>query len=562
MLSKFDPNSIQLSSIPDNAFNWLFEAFISNYDVSSFKAKIKALQHFIRAIDELHTNCENQNILLHWASIGSVFGTAASLSGLAILNPLIGGLVATSTTSSALLLIANAFARNNKIKAITTQLHRYKLAFKSSPVDDWAAIWHYLDDNEMFLDCLYDAQLGMVSNFKLVREDKKNSFAAALDCVCPQLGLCRDDLIEQLRQIKSGHQVEHKQRIIVPVQDSFRSDSESKQELNDDVFIVIKHLSDKVQNSFIVGLPGSGKDFLVSHATKRIKKINPDTCLFLIDCKNDEKEYGYYEHFDYKERIPNWECESCEYVAWLKEAYKKYETVARKCEREGHKCLVVINEGTRTGTAFTEEKDSFIKSKLTMLTSSGDSRGRNIWLMVQAPQLTDLGFSDNVRSQLLVVAILHESNVGAIGNWWRTNCLGKQLKQEQLLSLIAESPRQRIIYSGKTMQWYAMPELQNYSGYDRDKSQFLDGFKPKKAEIQDSNVTTKIQVKQARALTGEEIRLIQLLDKLPPGIDALISRFGVENNRDHQQLLINKVQEVAPIADRLDLLNKFGIDYE
>ncbi len=299
MLAKFNPNLIQLSSIPDNAFNWLFEAFISNYDVSTFKAKIKALQHFVRAIDELNTTCENQNILLHWASIGSVFGTAASLSGLAILNPLIGGLVAVSATSSTLALIVSALTRNNKIKAITAQLHRYKLAFKTSPIDDWAAIWHYLDDDEMFLDCLYDAQMGIVSNFKLVREDKKNSFAAALDCICPQLGLCRDDLIEQLRQIKAGHRVERKQPTIAPVQDSFKSNSEPKQELNDDAFIVIKHLSDKIQNSFIVGLPGSGKDFLVSHATKRIKKINPNACLFLIDCKNDEKEYNYYEHFDY-----------------------------------------------------------------------------------------------------------------------------------------------------------------------------------------------------------------------------------------------------------------------
>ncbi|MHC5827755.1 MAG: hypothetical protein ACYT04_70695, partial [Nostoc sp.] len=146
-----------------------------------------------------------------------------------------------------------------------------------------------------------------------------------------------------------------------------------------------------MQNSFIVGLPGSGKDFLVSHATRKIKNNKPTTCLFLIDCKNDQKEYGYYEHFDYVERIPDWSCDAWEFVTWFKKVWHKYEEVAKQCENEGRKILVIINEGTRSGQCFTQESDPFIKGKLTAITSSGDSRGRNIWIMVQAPQLADLG---------------------------------------------------------------------------------------------------------------------------------------------------------------------------
>lgn len=321
-------------------------------------------------------------------------------------------------------------------------------------------------------------------------------------------------------------------------------------------FETINHLSIKIQNSFIVGLPGSGKDFLVSHATRQIKQNNPNACLFLIDCKNDEKEYGYYTHFDHIERIPNWECDSYEFVTWFKKAYRKYEDVARQCEKEGRNCLVIINEGTRTGMAFSEEKDPFIKSKIATLTSSGDSRGRNIWIMVQAPQLTDLGFGDNVRSQLLTIAILHESNIGAIGNWWKTNILGKQLKQEQLLGLISDSPRKRIVYSGQTMKWYPMPELPNYSGYDRDKRQFLPNYQrqiTKEREVNDNHVATQPKTEKLSELNK---KLIEMLDSLPAGYEALNQKFMLDGNEEHKQMIIKNIKLIG----RLDLLEKFELD--
>ncbi|MHC5771461.1 MAG: hypothetical protein ACYTXI_39065 [Nostoc sp.] len=328
-------------------------------------------------------------------------------------------------------------------------------------------------------------------------------------------------------------------------------------------FEVINHLVDKIQNCFIVGLPGSGKDFLVSHATHEIKKVKPTICLFLIDCKNDQKEYGYYKHFDYVERILDWSCDAYEFVTWFKKVWLKYEDVANQCEREGCKILVIINEGTRSGQCFSQERDPFIKGKLTAITSSGDSRGRNIWIMVQAPQLEDLGFGDTVRSQLFKVAILHESNVGAISNWWKTNCFGKQLKPEQLFSLIGDSPRARTVYSGKTMQWYPMPELENFSGYDRDKGEFLPGFKSLEnsdKQVNDSKVVTKVQIEtEIKTLTDTQARLLQLLDNIPEGLEALLKRFGISDNAEHKRMLIKSVREVAAIADRLDLLEKFEL---
>jgi hypothetical protein len=593
--NNFTPNAIQLATIPDNAFNHLFYGFISNHDYSSLQGKIKALQHFLRAIDELENNTENQGILLHWASIGSAFGAAASISGIALLNPLIGAVVAASAASSAGIVITSAIGRNAKIKPILAQIRRYKLALKSSPINDWAALWEYLDDVEQFLDCLYEASLGIVVNFKLVRDDKKNPFAASLDYLLPQLNIDRDILISNLRAIKNGGKVKATKPVETEIQDSVpvprivqSTPQDAPQDAplqplvqalpevvqtsqsapqNDGLFEVIKHLSDKVQNSFIVGLPGSGKDFLVSHATRILKQNNPNHKLFLIDCKNDFlKEYGYYEHFDYVERIPQWDYEATDYVEWFKTAWGRYEQAARRCESEGKKILVVINEGTRTGQCFSQINDSFIKGKLTAITSSGDSRGRNIWFMVQAPQLSDLGFGDNVRSQLLVIAILHNSNLGTIGNWWRTNILGKQLSPEELQLLLAKSPRDRIIYSGKTMQWYPVPELPNHSGYDRDKCEFLQGYAPPKMQqnapeeaneqIHDSHVATATK----RKLNGDEQRLLQLLDMLSPGMDNLIKRFAVENNQEHQRILFNRAKEVCEIADRQDLISKFELE--
>ncbi|MHC5826064.1 MAG: hypothetical protein ACYT04_61980, partial [Nostoc sp.] len=145
-----------------------------------------------------------------------------------------------------------------------------------------------------------------------------------------------------------------------------------------------------------------------------------------------------------------------------------------------------------------------------------------------------------------------------------TNCLGKQLKSEQLISLVGDSPRSRVVYSGKTMQWYPMPELANFSGYDRDKGEFLPGFKNSEnsdKQVNDSNVATKVQIEtEVKTLTDTQARLLQLLDDIPEGLESLLNRFGISANVEHKRMLIKSVREVALISDRLDLLEKFELN--
>lgn len=38
--------------------------------------------------------------------------------------------------------------------------------------------------------------------------------------------------------------------------------------------------------------------------------------------------------------------------------------------------------------------------------------------------------------------------------------------------------RNRAVYWGGTASWYSMPKLTNYSGYDRDKGEYLHGYEP------------------------------------------------------------------------------------
>jgi len=467
-----------------------------------------------------------------------------------------GGILASVTGFLPTGILFSCWAFYNAFK--TTQLQNHN----ELAITEYGCVAHVLkgDDFYDFLSQVGHEEVCRQLNWASTREYKLSSEAQDyLECNPIQ----ESQQIPEMKQVQSEYS---QQTVFTPAipQHSLNSKVIVDNSEPSNVFEVINHLSDKIQNCFIVGLPGSGKDFLVSHATRRIKNNQASTCLFLIDCKNDSKEHAYHEHFDYIERISDWSCDAWEYVTWFKKAWRCYEDVAKQCEREGRKCLVVINEGTRSGQCFSEESDPFIKGKLTAITSSGDSRGRNIWIMVQAPQLADLGFGDNVRSQLLVIAILHESNLGAVGNWWKTNILGKHLKQEQLLSLIGDSSRKRIVYSGKTMQWYPMPELQNFSGYDRDKGEFLPGFEHTITQgataVQQKIVETQvINTTKTRELTAEEHRLIQLLDEIPAGIDALIDRFAVHNNERHKNIVINRILEVCPIANRLDLLQKFGL---
>jgi len=133
----------------------LFLAHIEQQDSDSLQSKIKIVQQFMRELEELECNSENQSNFLHWASIASGFSGCLALTGATLLNPLLGLLIASSAASSAAVVISGSYLRNQKVSEVVQKVKRYRLALNSSTPKNWAILWQ-VAGSELFLESLWD----------------------------------------------------------------------------------------------------------------------------------------------------------------------------------------------------------------------------------------------------------------------------------------------------------------------------------------------------------------------------------------------------------------------
>ena len=160
-------------------------------------------------------------------------------------------------------------------------------------------------------------------------------------------------------------------------------------------------------------------------------------------------------------------------AVWAEDCFKKYSEYAQKNERT----LLIVDEGTMLGNKLQQAKSTLLIDKLTSYTSGGDSAGRNVWFMMQSPYVSGASLNLSTTSQMTSIVIAYSENIGALDQW-KGSKIFKNLSLDTVRDLVEVSPTGRAIYYGKTGEWYMMPELENYSGYDRDKRKYLPGFTP------------------------------------------------------------------------------------
>ncbi|AFY45473.1 hypothetical protein [Nostoc sp. PCC 7107] len=298
---------------------------------------------------------------------------------------------------------------------------------------------------------------------------------------------------------------------------------------------LVESFTDHITNSLIIGLPGSGKGLFTSNAGRAAKRKHEGLIIVGFDPKNDSKETGYFEGMcDHLFRADTTEMEVGEVVEWFKDCYSKFRNIAREQTRNGGRTLAMLDEGTQIGNKFVSAKDTFLKDQMVSLTSCGDSKGWNVWAIAQAPHVGNLGFAGDIRSQLTVLAILNQTNIGAINNWWKTGVLGDKQSDDYLKKLIAQSEVGRCFYFGKTNNWYSMPKLHNYSGYDRDSRKFIDtntAIAKLEGLYNHSPVATKLSVDAESLLgflqrTGRNKAVIQ---EIQPNFKVKGDRFSAED---------------------------------
>ena len=297
-----------------------------------------------------------------------------------------------------------------------------------------------------------------------------------------------------------------------------------------------KKMAEDLKNSLIIGVPGVGKDYFVSNALDWVKKIHPNCTVFFIDPKDDPKETGYFDgRVDYLFRLNICKC-SPEFVwSWIQKCLKTYDEFDAGT---GIK-LLVFNELAGTNTALKNVRGalSLLVSKMVGYSSSGDSRGIKIWGVSSNGHNSGTGFDGGSRSIFTPYVIISDTQLPSSENILRAQIIpgDRKISSDKMMELCQQSPVGRAIFHGGLNQWFPMPELHNFSGYNRDKRSFIEPPKTNKSQSQ---------------------LLIEKLESTDKSLDSFIREdLGLSGEK------VEKMRQAIAltIKDRKDLSEKFHL---
>lgn len=266
------------------------------------------------------------------------------------------------------------------------------------------------------------------------------------------------------------------QEQLVQTQTQSQSQIQSKVNVYDPIntIDILGELTNTITNTAIIAVPRSGKGVLISNAIREAKRKHPQLKIFVIDPKNDAKEYSFYEGIaDKIERRSCIDASPSSVAEWAKESFRKYVEFAN----QNQKTLLIVEDGSLIGGKLNTANSTLFIDKISSWASGADSLGRNVWFVMQSPYVGASALNLSASSQLTTVVIAWGENIGVLTQWKSAKIFNK-LSLDEVSELVNVSPCKRAFYFGKTGKWYPMPELKNYSGYDRDTETYLPGFTP------------------------------------------------------------------------------------
>lgn len=292
---------------------------------------------------------------------------------------------------------------------------------------------------------------------------------------------------------------------------------------------IIGEMTQRISNTIVIGIPGSGKGMLISNALRIAKRKHPTLKVFVIDPKNDPKEAGYFNGCDVVKPFACMDAKPSVVAVWAEDCFNKYSEYALANERT----LLIVDEGTMLGNKLQQAKSSLFVDKLTAYTSGGDSAGRNVWFLMQSPYVGGASLNLSTTSQMTSIVIAFSENVGALDQW-KGSRIFKNLSLDTVRDLVKYSPIGRAVYYGKTGEWYMMPELENHSGYNRDEDKYLSGFTLQN-DTPSTNLETIDKLEKNLNISDEPGR-IQSQSELSDLAKRLLSFFEKAKNKEPKTL--------------------------
>jgi hypothetical protein len=225
-------------------------------------------------------------------------------------------------------------------------------------------------------------------------------------------------------------------------------------------------IGDRLRTALIIAVSGGGKDVLLSNALRAFLTAHPSYTVVLMDCKDDAKEYGYYFGLPRVtvHRLNVATSSDTEITRWVDTCLDAFLTIPEQA-------LLICNEGT-----LIRAKCKRYIDVVAGLVSSGDSREKYAWEAGQSAHVDDLGINGAARSRLrpLIIGLQgEEMQVEAVLAAKFVADSARNLTEVK--TQMARSPVKRAWCDGQF--WYAMPQMENYAGYDRDSRQYLSASK-------------------------------------------------------------------------------------
>lgn len=303
---------------------------------------------------------------------------------------------------------------------------------------------------------------------------------------------------------------------------------------------IVRHMTDRITNNFIVGIGGSGKGMLLANALREVKRKHPNKKIFLVNGKVDPKEAGYFDGIVDVEKPLH--CESAKpqtVAAWFDAAMEAYDNFAV----ENNGALLVIDEGTIIGARLKTAKCTTLTDKLIGITSCGGSTGKNVWFVAQTPFVGANGSDTSGISQLTPIVLVTSNNLSVVDSWKRAS-LFKKFDTEEIAELVNQSECNRAVYFGKTAQWYAMNKLTNYSAFDRDTGKMIGDVKTADSNNQDT-VIQSLEKQFNNSVTPD---VEQLMDCI------YLEKLSTSNESVSFEAIRNHVKRNLPDLGQRDLI--------
>ena len=270
------------------------------------------------------------------------------------------------------------------------------------------------------------------------------------------------------------------------------------------------HIVENIYSYAIIGAPGSGKGFLVSHTIRLLKASMPELSIVLLDPKNDPRESGYWNGVvDHWVRGNFLDMSGSEKSEWIRGAIDAYKAI------QGEK-LLIFDEATalfahmKTDSKLLQETISF----LTGIASGGNSQKKFVFLVGHTPNLGDYGISSGMMSSFRKVYIARNNNFEAIKQLGNTVFCGGKFGDEvaqKVVDYANDSEIGRAVYLGTTHSWMPLEKTENYSGYDRDSGSYSNAPIEKEATDVEAEQESKPVATIADEQIDEETQILEHL---------------------------------------------------